>query len=102
MTILSVSFSAMNDDFVMPDGTISNPVALILRRKADGTTVVTISEGSDDEHNRGLYGLKIALDGMNVTTFMAMQQSLFETLGVDMTTLIDAEMGVKTESGNGT
>jgi hypothetical protein len=94
MKVLSVNFAAMNDDFVLPDGTISQPVALILRRKADGTTVVTISEGSDNEHNRGLKGLKVALDDMDVTTFMAMQQALFQTMGLDMSALIDAEMGL--------
>jgi hypothetical protein len=98
MKIISVSFSAMPDDFVMSDGTISQPAALIIRRKDDGTTVLTVNEGSDDEHNRGFYGLKGALKDMTVTTFLALQQQVFAAQGLDMADVINAGMGVAQES----
>lgn len=94
---LQMAYGAMADDAVKEDGSIQSPQALVARRKDDGSVVLTVNYGDDNELNRGLAGLKVAFGLMSSADFMAAQQGLFAAQGIDMTALIDAEMGVESE-----
>jgi hypothetical protein len=71
----------------------SDPAGIVARRKTDGSVVLDIHHGGDVEVYRGLQGIDIGLGlAGGLTQFMAVQQSMFTSQGVDITALIDASM----------